>query len=1222
MIKRKQNEIIKYQSSGKILDQTLVRRNIHTNKPVITPYEQWLKQRDQKRNVSEIAEKIKKESEQTKKTSEVYTDPKTKKTVVQSIGIQPTISPIDLAVGGVGALYSGGSKLLGGMQNMFNPLPTSFKGARNISRFKLNQPKQLGFFSPKGALQRYPRGPLTPEEITTFRNSHYFTDESNVLRNYAEESLNKAISGKNRDFVNQVLYGGKNWSASNYIIAGIAGSAYPSMAGIWSLAFSPPAVKNKVFTKTGISDPRDYGFLSSKDTTIDLTNRNLSYAKINEIKDGTVILGGEFIESMNNSVRKAKDWLNANDTYGDKKLPSKDVKSFYGVENDKFKVGTANEFDPNTEIVPMRFGNKNIKEAILRENGEMRLLDDGGLPIYQNTPNTGKFILYSPDTRQSEFNYINNGSVGVKKINDFLKRNKSAQYITLDNGRYEYYGVNPEGLTSSDFQSYYEQDLKRKNNPGYNLIIKKTGGIIKYQSGGKPTTQDSLQLLANSNDVRKYYSTRKTNLGNPVYKLIKASSLGPEVHELNLLALKLFMNRPQPNALTDKGPANVPISSYYQNIDKNKYKQRDMENGILDLRAPMTLFDRRIHPQLMQEYENKDRWDPIVEDRIHLATYPKLQITPINRLTRAERIERQKTYGVNPGETNYLEPQPKKTLTQTSKFVSTKSSNIKKPVITNDPKDPKLRAYNDSINLYRTGKAEWDKYKVDAFNVGFNSIPSDYDKLRPEHYGNNSDEYVKSLSGKIKGLGVMDSDWKDIVVYKKPTQPIVYQPTNISKLTPKGLPTTTPYTPQFLKQPDRIELDSTKHAAYKGIDVSHYTDALGRYTAKLNLVTKPGVRGRIGTFQMGGKTIELSGPTIRANVYPKGTIVTNDPNDPRLKAYRDSLIGYNLTKDIPKLIEKQIQEEHVLGQKFRTKGWEAYYNAMNPLAERHLKETEEQMNPVNDFVNRTGMKLSEKVKINDWKYKRHISGVAGQLPYTDPQKILSEINVYKKPVIPVIFSNRESAIPKMSLKGLSNSPTITPNPRIMPDVVYKDNNVPNAAYNKGMDITHFTDPLGREATRMNMSTTPGIRGRLSMPNPKGNYTISYQSGGKSPDPKKHPLYPNVQPYKNRTTTYNASPTVEPQIGRIHPIDITNPIKGINLSKTKTLDVNIPGGKQVLPLMLFDAGFNVISLLNDEKEIRRSKNPVEKRKEIEKNYGIIRNRLLNPDLYKNFSNKEI
>ena len=89
MIKRKQNEIIKYQSSGKILDQTLVRRNIHTNKPVITPYEQWLKQRDQKRNVSEIAEKIKKESEQTKKTSEVYTDPKTKKTVVQSIGIQP-----------------------------------------------------------------------------------------------------------------------------------------------------------------------------------------------------------------------------------------------------------------------------------------------------------------------------------------------------------------------------------------------------------------------------------------------------------------------------------------------------------------------------------------------------------------------------------------------------------------------------------------------------------------------------------------------------------------------------------------------------------------------------------------------------------------------------------------------------------------------------------------------------------------------------------------------------------------------------------------------------------------------------------------------------------------------------------------------------------------------------------------------------------------------------
>jgi hypothetical protein len=70
-----------------------------------------------------------------------------------------------------------------------------------------------------------------------------------------------------------------------------------------------------------------------------------------------------------------------------------------------------------------------------------------------------------------------------------LKENKDAQYIHLDNGRYEFYGVNEQGLTQQDFKNYYEQDLNRKGNPGYNLIIKKTGGTF-FQQGG--TTEEEL----------------------------------------------------------------------------------------------------------------------------------------------------------------------------------------------------------------------------------------------------------------------------------------------------------------------------------------------------------------------------------------------------------------------------------------------------------------------------------------------------------------------------------------------------------------------------------------------------------------------------------------------------------------------------------------------------------------------------------------------------------
>jgi hypothetical protein len=363
--------------------------------------------------------------------------------------------------------------------------------------------QQMGFFNTKGAFQKYPKGKLTQEEINAFKNSDHYKQSTKehlelknkfgnswTLPNYAEEALQEAITTGNRSRINPILYGGRNWGVNDYIIAGLAGTAYPGVAGLYGLAFSPPAVKNKVLNTAGITSTP--GTLSSKDTTINITNRPMDFAKVNETADGQVIIGGEFIEGTNNTVRKAKDWLTATDTYSDKEYPSKDIQSFYGIEDGKFKVGKASEFKPNTEIVPRRFGATNISQAILNE-GAMRLLDNDGNPIYQNTPNTGKFILYSPSTKEVEFNYINTGKSGVDKVNKFLKKNKDAQYIHLDNGRYEFYGLNPEGLSGQDFRDYYQQDLEREGNPGYNMIIKKHGGWLdEYQDGGGPIKYETI----------------------------------------------------------------------------------------------------------------------------------------------------------------------------------------------------------------------------------------------------------------------------------------------------------------------------------------------------------------------------------------------------------------------------------------------------------------------------------------------------------------------------------------------------------------------------------------------------------------------------------------------------------------------------------------------------------------------------------------------------------
>ena len=385
------------------------------------------------------------------------------------------------------------------LKNFFpTKTPQQLPGSPNAIS-SVDDVKQAGFINMKGAFQKYPKGKLTKEELEAYMNSDFYKESLKRHREakkaygdmwdldpLAKEYLRENFLTGNRTGINSVLYGGDNWSWPDYLMAGVIGGAMPSVAGLYGLALAPPAVRSKVMRSVGIQGVP--GGLEAKDTTIDITNRNMDFARVNEIKDGTVIIGGEFIESSNNTVRKAKDWLRAEDTYSDKNYPSDKIESFYGVEDGKFKVGKAKDFKSETQLVPRRFGAKNISKAVL--NGvEMRLLDNKGQPIYQNTPNTGKFILYSPSTEKAAFIYITNGKRGVEEVNKFLKENKDAQYIHLDNGRYEFYGVNEQGLTQQDFKNYYEQDINRKGNPGYNLIIKKTGGTF-FQQGGQLSPEE------------------------------------------------------------------------------------------------------------------------------------------------------------------------------------------------------------------------------------------------------------------------------------------------------------------------------------------------------------------------------------------------------------------------------------------------------------------------------------------------------------------------------------------------------------------------------------------------------------------------------------------------------------------------------------------------------------------------------------------------------------
>jgi hypothetical protein len=212
------------------------------------------------------------------------------------------------------------------------------------------------------------------------------------------------------------------------------------------------------------------------DTTINLNNKNLGVGTNKSYPENTtVLLGGDFIDDTNDTVKTAEEWENSTGLYSDKELKVSDIESFYGVENGKFKVGKTGDFNKNTKIVPNRYGTTNINKAEVKD-GRLRLTDKENNPIYHNTTERGKAILYSPSSKSSSFISFSSPKKGVEQINNFMNNNKDAQYIVLDNGRFRHYASNPEGLSTKNQQTYYSPNYFSPDEKGYNMVIQKAYG--------------------------------------------------------------------------------------------------------------------------------------------------------------------------------------------------------------------------------------------------------------------------------------------------------------------------------------------------------------------------------------------------------------------------------------------------------------------------------------------------------------------------------------------------------------------------------------------------------------------------------------------------------------------------------------------------------------------------------------------------------------------------
>jgi hypothetical protein len=193
--------------------------------------------------------------------------------------------------------------------------------------------------------------------------------------------------------------------------------------------------KDKNFTKPFIYD---MSTLKMCRITSDIPDENISS-----------ILFCDFDEQNSvgyETVRWFKEHIN--ELITDKKIPVKNFKFWYGIEEGKFICGELNALNENMIVMPVR----NLKHIVNKpfnklfvKNGLLYLSNEEGiiteLPYEQNGNNLGKCILIGKNGKSLFVYGVRcTNKEEIEKINKYLKENPSYP-IMVDNGRYLFYFI-------------------------------------------------------------------------------------------------------------------------------------------------------------------------------------------------------------------------------------------------------------------------------------------------------------------------------------------------------------------------------------------------------------------------------------------------------------------------------------------------------------------------------------------------------------------------------------------------------------------------------------------------------------------------------------------------------------------------------------------------------------------------------------------------------------
>lgn len=170
-----------------------------------------------------------------------------------------------------------------------------------------------------------------------------------------------------------------------------------------------------------------------------------------------------------------------------------------------------------------------------------------------------------------------------------------------------------------------------------------------------PTVKDSLDIYQNAVKVYDFYHRNKT------YKAIRSTRIKSAadqrmVYEKMLESRKMYFvlrsdrrsnNRSGKSQFEHSvGYKDVGYDQYFNQITAHRFRQRDLENQIINAESPFPLYDNRIAPIVINEYKCLDSSSRYFGDIVNIPMYIPVVVKPQGMLSKTELVERNNVLGI------------------------------------------------------------------------------------------------------------------------------------------------------------------------------------------------------------------------------------------------------------------------------------------------------------------------------------------------------------------------------------------------------------------------------------------------------------------------------------------------------------------------------------------------------------------------------------------------